>query len=654
MNTLPLKRNYYLLVFRHLIVIFGIFSLPAILMAQVAINNTGNPPDASAMLDVSATDKGVLIPRITQANRPAATNTGLMIYQTDGATGFYYANGANWIKVGDAAMDYWVPAVGSDIRFPNDVALGDFTDAEGYGLNVQNYSSNKAAIRGVDQIGTSIYAEGMLGVLDPSGFGLPVSVFNIGVLGIKPNTGSNGAAVYGWNNQSHVSGNYAGLFVADGTGAYYKHGLYSQASGAGNAYGIEARAVGTYANYGIYSFTNNGTINYAGHFKGRVYVEGHNVTTNGADSLSTVLESRVTHNSSVDTRAIYAVSTPKPGYGYGVYASGGYRGIYGVGEGADYSGTVIGVYGYSSGIAGTRYGVYGSAYNTGNTAVGIYGVAGGATNNWAGYFSGSAYVSSDLRIATTTQATGYALSVNGKIACEEVLVELNTNWPDYVFSDDYQLLSLPELEKSIEENGHLPGLPSAQEVKESGFELADMQKRVLEKVEELILYTIEQQKMIDQLRQEVDQLKNTAISGHPLLPFDEKSSPEERAAILSMDFRNPDRISEPLPADPKAPEPLLTSEIWSLAQPDAPPIEAEQREEILPPDSRPTHELQASGTDDGQPEGEAPETILNRRNIQGPQEQPAGERPAGGTVDRKTLQGPAEQPRGNGAGEKTD
>ena len=168
----------------------------------------------------------------------------------------------------------------------------------------------------------------------------------------------------------------------------------------------------------------------------------------------------------------------------------------------------MGVYGYATGTAGARYGVYGIASNPGGTtSVGVYGSASGSTNNWAGYFSGSTYVSSDLRIATTTQATGYAVSVNGKIACEEVLIQLNTNWPDYVFSDDYTLLSLADLEKSIKENGHLPGLPSARNVEENGFEVADMQKRVVEKVEELALYTIEQQKMIDLLREEVDLLK---------------------------------------------------------------------------------------------------------------------------------------------------
>jgi hypothetical protein len=68
-------------------------------------------------------------------------------------------------------------------------------------------------------------------------------------------------------------------------------------------------------------------------------------------------------------------------------------------------------------------------------------------------------------------------------------------------------MDLQGLEKSIKENGHLPGLPSASHVEENGYELADMQKRILEKVEELTLYTIEQQKMIDQLRKEIELLR---------------------------------------------------------------------------------------------------------------------------------------------------
>jgi hypothetical protein len=116
-------------------------------------------------------------------------------------------------------------------------------------------------------------------------------------------------------------------------------------------------------------------------------------------------------------------------------------------------------------------------------------------------------MSGDLRIGTTTAATGYALSVNGKVACEEVLVQDIASWPDYVFKSDYKLRSLENLEESIKENGHLPGLPSASEIEANGLNLGNMQKQVVEKVEELTLYTIEQGKMLKELKKELETLK---------------------------------------------------------------------------------------------------------------------------------------------------
>jgi hypothetical protein len=110
-------------------------------------------------------------------------------------------------------------------------------------------------------------------------------------------------------------------------------------------------------------------------------------------------------------------------------------------------------------------------------------------------------------LGTTTAATGYTLSVNGKVACTEVLVEAAANWPDYVFREDYRLMSLSELEASIKENNHLPGIPSASEIEDQGFELGGMQQMVLRKVEELTLYVIEQGKQITDLQDKITTLE---------------------------------------------------------------------------------------------------------------------------------------------------
>jgi hypothetical protein len=114
-------------------------------------------------------------------------------------------------------------------------------------------------------------------------------------------------------------------------------------------------------------------------------------------------------------------------------------------------------------------------------------------------------------MGTTAAATGYKLSINGKAVCTEVLVEALASWPDYVFNDDYDLMSLQELEKNIKQNNHLPGIPSAAEVEESGILLGDMQTKLLKKVEELTLYTIEQDKQIAELQKNVEELKNANL-----------------------------------------------------------------------------------------------------------------------------------------------
>lgn len=91
------------------------------------------------------------------------------------------------------------------------------------------------------------------------------------------------------------------------------------------------------------------------------------------------------------------------------------------------------------------------------------------------------------------------LSVNGNIRAKEVKVEM-ANWPDYVFEGDYDLMPLAELESYINRHGHLPGIPTAGEAEADGVGLAEMNRKLLEKVEELTLYILEQQRQINQLK----------------------------------------------------------------------------------------------------------------------------------------------------------
>jgi hypothetical protein len=102
-------------------------------------------------------------------------------------------------------------------------------------------------------------------------------------------------------------------------------------------------------------------------------------------------------------------------------------------------------------------------------------------------------------IGTTYVPGGYKLSVNGKIIAEEVRVELRANWPDYVFEKDYDLQSLPELETYIAQHGHLPNIPAAAEVAKEGIALGEMNAKLLQKIEELTLHLIAQDKRLKAL-----------------------------------------------------------------------------------------------------------------------------------------------------------
>ncbi|QXP60920.1 tail fiber protein [Olleya sp. HaHaR_3_96] len=115
-------------------------------------------------------------------------------------------------------------------------------------------------------------------------------------------------------------------------------------------------------------------------------------------------------------------------------------------------------------------------------------------------------------ISTTNHSTGdvgigttnpdMKLTVKGNIHAEEVKIDLNVPAPDYVFKNDYNLRSIEEVEKFIKENSHLPEIPSAKEFEQNGIMQAEMDMKLLKKIEELTLYTIQQQKEIQTLKEE--------------------------------------------------------------------------------------------------------------------------------------------------------
>jgi len=113
-----------------------------------------------------------------------------------------------------------------------------------------------------------------------------------------------------------------------------------------------------------------------------------------------------------------------------------------------------------------------------------------------------------IAIDTSYVPDGYKLAINGYAIAEEVQVVTRADWPDYVFAEDYELMPLTELEQEIETLGHLPGVPSAEEVEENGHALGRMDAILLEKIEELTLHLIDINKEVKTLREENNSLKN--------------------------------------------------------------------------------------------------------------------------------------------------
>lgn len=122
------------------------------------------------------------------------------------------------------------------------------------------------------------------------------------------------------------------------------------------------------------------------------------------------------------------------------------------------------------------------------------------------YEGGTAMTIQNARIGIGTDPNiNYKLSVNGKVICEELKVQLSENWPDYVFEEGYPLMTTEEISRFIDENGHLPGVPSASQViQDEGIEVGEMNKILLEKIEELTLLLIDQQRQINSLTQLIE------------------------------------------------------------------------------------------------------------------------------------------------------
>lgn len=246
------------------------------------------------------------------------------------------------------------------------------------------------------------------------------------------------------------------------------------------------------------SITGNVGIGNEANSNNRMFVNG------STENSETVLRCKVNysntaHSTTIITKAIAGISTVETAFGVGVYGEG----------------TFEGVSGYATGSGNSdHHGVYGLADGSGSGKhIGIYGSATGGSENYGGYFDTKVFANAirigDVGNEAEAESAGYKLCVDGKIICEELKVQDSGNWPDYVFSTDYKLSTLEEVEQQIKNDKHLPGIPSACEIEENGFFIGEMQKMLMEKVEELTLYVIELKKENKQLKKVMDSFRSS-------------------------------------------------------------------------------------------------------------------------------------------------
>jgi hypothetical protein len=126
---------------------------------------------------------------------------------------------------------------------------------------------------------------------------------------------------------------------------------------------------------------------------------------------------------------------------------------------------------------------------------------------------GATFAVTSGNVGIGTSLPDAKLTVKGLIHTQEVKVDLQVPGPDYVFNEDYKLITLAEIKDYITKNHHLPEIPSAVQMEKEGLKLGDMNIKLLKKVEELTLYLIEkdqqliEQKKVNQsLQQQIDKL----------------------------------------------------------------------------------------------------------------------------------------------------
>lgn len=426
---------------------------------SVAINTDGSAPHGSAILDIKSTTKGLLTPRMTLAQRNliASPATALMIYQTDNTPGYYYYNGSSWVQLTTgASINFWT-SVGNNIYNNNSGNVGIGIENPLTKLHLKKDGEAMIIQGTVPHISFYDNAGTYKGFLWQG----PGDNVSLGTTSSNPN----GHLEFYNNSLKNLSIFSNGIMQLTGTNATlefwddeYRSGII-EATGNTSLEIAATRTGGIGATPGNLILQNNlsGTI-----LAGNV----------GIGTGSPIGKLQIKHPGPT---AHLILEYPFPDdYSRLLFSNGGSSRYWGI-----------------AGKTGT------GAIN--NDRMSIYNIA---TGFEALVMNGEGTVVMLGKLGIGTHDPGlYKLAVNGNVRSKEVVVE--SAWADYVFDKGYELPSITELEQYIIKNNHLPNIPASREIEEKGLHLGDMQKRMMEKIEELSLYIIELHKRIVDLEMQV-------------------------------------------------------------------------------------------------------------------------------------------------------
>lgn len=164
-----------------------------------------------------------------------------------------------------------------------------------------------------------------------------------------------------------------------------------------------------------------------------------------------------------------------------------------------FSGVPSGSWGASGGVVIGRHSNGSLLLLGGTTGISLY-------PNPDGADAKSTYFDPTGMVGIGTRNPTERLTVNGTAKAEEVIVVENVG-ADFVFEENYDLPELGEVESHIKQHKRLPEIPSAEEMIEHGVKVGDLQMKLLQKIEELTLYTIKQQTLLEQQQKNIEVLK---------------------------------------------------------------------------------------------------------------------------------------------------